>query len=106
MLVVCPTCARVHSAKPAHRADRPTLLCSCGTPIVVPPDPHEGFAHKLRDQLGERLACGLAGACVFGGFWVFLQGGQLWIWPSVGALCGFAVGALLGDKLLAFLGIR
>jgi hypothetical protein len=67
----------------------------------VPDEPGESFAGKLRDQFGERLVCGLVGAGLVGGIWICWRGKDVWLEPSVGALIGFGIGAVLGERLLA-----
>jgi hypothetical protein len=101
MLFTCPTCFRVHSSKPAAGDSRRTsFLCACGTTIQVPDEPHESRMHRLKDQIGERLACGLVGAAALGGLWFGFRDGKAWVGPSIGALVGLVLGLLLGERLL------
>ena len=67
--------------------------------MPLPSEPQETLAHRLRDQLGERIVCGLVGAATSGGvIWFGMKDGSL-VFLSSGAIGGFILGALLGEKL-------
>src|SRR5262245_20430345 len=103
MFLVCPACSRVHSTTTGQAREPGSVLrCSCGAEIPIPDEPKETFLGKLRDQLGQRLVCGIVGAVLFGGINVAISGHQAWLLPTVSALVGFVLGAALGEKLLAW----
>jgi hypothetical protein len=66
----------------------------------MPEEPRQGRLAKLKGQFGERLACGLVGALAVGGICFSARDGEVWIGLGIGALVSFALGALLGEKLL------
>ena len=101
MLLKCPSCAHVHSAQAEQGTDAPSeIVCSCGTTISVPAAPKETLARKFREQFGERFVCGLVGAVFCGGVSIAASGQAVSFRSIAGAIGGFCLGAVLGEKLL------
>ena len=102
MLVRCPACSQVHSAKSLAGAAQ----CKCGAALEVPQEPRETLSWKIRERLWAGSACALVGMAL--SLMVGINGGRLlndalgWVGLS-GAALGFVLGVVFGEEVIDWL---